>query len=164
MIYCAGDPGLKGIRERLSIPVAGLMESAVAIAKMLGSRFSVLTTLDGGRVATEHLMYPYGAVQNCVSVRTMKLSITGLYDQELMLRAASREVGAAIKQDGAEVIVLGCGMMCGLKEKLMQRYGVPLIEPGLLALKLCEDMISLGLVHSRRAYPAPQDEARILPK
>lgn len=164
VIYCAGDPGLKGIRERLSIPVVGLMETSVAMAKMLSSRFSVLTTLDGGRAATEHLMYHYGAVEKCVSVRTLKLSVTDLYDQEQMLQAAIREAEAAVKADGAEAIILGCGMMCGLKEQLTERYGIPLIEPGPLALKLCEDMITLRLTHSQLSYPEPQEEQRTFPK
>jgi allantoin racemase len=33
---------------------------------------------------------------------------------------------------------------------------VPILNPGLVAFKLCETLLDLGLTHSKKAYPAPQ--------
>jgi hypothetical protein len=33
---------------------------------------------------------------------------------------------------------------------------VPILNPGLVAFKLCEALLDLGLTHSKKAYPAPK--------
>src|SRR5260370_20284492 len=35
------------------------------------------------------------------------------------------------------------------------RLEVPILNPGLVAFKLCETLLDLGLTHSKKAYPAP---------
>ena len=74
------------------------------------------------------------------------------------LEAAAR---AAIEEDGADVIVLGSTTMHQSHAYLAARLGVPVINPGLLAYKVCEMLLELGLTHSKRAFPSParlQDE------
>jgi allantoin racemase len=43
LIACFSDPGLDAARERVTIPVVGLMQSSVHAAAMLG-RFTILTS------------------------------------------------------------------------------------------------------------------------
>ena len=39
---------------------------------------------------------------------------------------------------------------------LKNRLEVPILNPGVVAFKLCETLLDLGLTHSKKAYPAPQ--------
>ena len=163
VVFCANDPGVRAAREKVIIPVVGLMETAVHLAYILGRRFSILTTKEGGKTAAEDLLRLYDCTARCASIRIIDVAVTELQDQGLMFLAAIREAEQAVLKDGADTIILGCGMMIGLKEKLENLFGVRVIEPGPAALKLCEDLIDLKLAHSKRAYPTPLDFPRVLP-
>jgi allantoin racemase len=39
---------------------------------------------------------------------------------------------------------------------LKDRLEVPILNLGVAAFKLCETLLDLGLIHSNKAYPAPQ--------
>ena len=55
VIDCMGDPGLKGARECVSIPVVGPCETAMHYASMLGHKFTVLTVLERTKPLIENL-------------------------------------------------------------------------------------------------------------
>lgn len=72
--------------------------------------------------------------------------------------AAYRAVkGAALRalDKGADSLVFGCGAMMDIAQRLSEELGVPVIEPGPIALKYCEALIDLGLRHSKVAFSAP---------
>ena len=75
------------------------------------------------------------------------------------LEAAARR---AIDHHGADVIILGSTTMHQSAEFLSNALEVPVLNPGLVALKQCELLVQLGLTHSKRAYQSPEafsDEA-----
>jgi allantoin racemase len=69
------------------------------------------------------------------------------------LEAAAR---LAIEEDGADVIVLGSTTMHQSHAWLAERLPVPVLNPGVVAYKLCELFLDLGLCHSKKAYPSPE--------
>ena len=76
------------------------------------------------------------------------------------------EARAAIEQDGADVIVLGSTTMHQSHQYLASQLPVPVINPGVVAYKMCELFLELGLSHSKHAYPSPervQDDALFPP-
>ena len=48
ILGCAGDPGLRPLRELPNIPVIGPAESAFHTACMMGDQFGVITILEAG--------------------------------------------------------------------------------------------------------------------
>ncbi len=54
------------------------------------------------------------------------------------------------------MIVLGSSTMRGASAGAAAS-GLPVIDPGSVALKLAETSVSMGLSHSKVAYPAPKD-------
>jgi allantoin racemase len=75
------------------------------------------------------------------------------------LEAAARR---AIDHHGADVIILGSTTMHQSAEFLSNALEVPVLNPGLIALKQCEMLVQLGLSHSKVAYQSPEalsDEA-----
>jgi len=163
LIQCAGDPAVRAIREKLSIPTVGLMEAAVHLAYILGRRFSIITTLEAGVAATEDLLRLYDCTTRCVSIRVLGLTVQELMDKEKTFDATLREADISVKQDRADVLIMGCALMTGLQDVIMERLGVPVIEPHIAALKATEDLIAMRLSHSRLAYRAPQNNNRTLP-
>ena len=62
----------------------------------------------------------------------------------------------AVKEDGAEVIVLGCAGMTGYADDVEQQLGVVVLDPTTVTLKVCEALIDVGLRHCKRGlYAAP---------
>ncbi len=61
----------------------------------------------------------------------------------------SAEIAAAIREDHAEAIVLGCAGMAGLADDLAREHGLPVLDGVAAAVKLCESLVTLGLKTSK---------------
>ncbi len=96
-----------------------------------------------------------GLTEKVASVRSADIPVLEMGDRERLRDAILRASEAAIEADRADVLVLGCGSMFGVREEIERRYKVPVVEPGLAALKLLESLLALGLSHSKRAFRPP---------
>jgi allantoin racemase len=76
--------------------------------------------------------------------------------EEIVFAKLEAEGLAAIERDGADVIILGSTTMHQSHAYLAQKLPVPVLNPGLVALKLCEMLLDLGLSHSGHAYQSPE--------
>lgn len=175
-IDTVSDVGVSALRSRLSIPVIGPGQAGYAVASMLGRKFSILTRWERWTWLHDASLDAYGLRSNCVSVRAPQLpaevveALPGKHAGEaaaLMeghpdyFPAFADEALAAIREDGADVLVLASMTMQEAHGYLTPRVPVPVIDPGPLALKMLELWISLGLTHSKTAWPSPaevQDE------
>jgi len=76
-----------------------------------------------------------------------------------MLDAAVRESIAAIEEDGADVIMLGCSaafwMQPLLQKKLMEiGWDVPVLEGARCAIEVAKTLVDLGVDASGLAFPS----------
>lgn len=145
IIACFDDTGLDAARALANIPVIGLCEAAVATAGFIAQRFSIVTTMERSRLPIEHLVYRYGAAGRC-KVRAADIPVLSLEDptSDAMPRLRS-EISKALREDGAEAIILGCAGMADLVDALRQEFQVPVIDGVAAAVKQAEALISLGL-------------------
>lgn len=67
------------------------------------------------------------------------------------------EAKKAVKEDGVNTIVFGCGSMLRVEGKISKRLEVPVIVPGVAALKICEDLIDMNLSQSKRYFKSLSD-------
>jgi allantoin racemase len=81
-------------------------------------------------------------------------------DPDATFHALAEEGRKAIELDGAEVLILGCTGMTGMAEKVSKELGVFVVDPLPTAIKFAETLVSLGLSHSKIAYPTPPEKAR----
>ena len=154
------DSGLAALRSRLTIPVLGPGLVQQHVAAILGKRFSILTMWKRWVPMYEKQLAEYGTRHYCASIR----SIDVRPDQEQLLAGKEEVVfGAleeqgrkAIEEDGADVILIGSTTMHQSVEHLRRTLGVPVINPGPLAIKLAELLVQLGLSHSKVAYMPPE--------
>jgi allantoin racemase len=64
---------------------------------------------------------------------------------------------AAVHDDKAEVIILGCGGMAGLDQRIQQECGVPVVDGISAAVSLAESLVAMHLSTSKvRTYAAPR--------
>ena len=99
-----------------------------------------------------------GLSSHCASVRSSGLGVLELEGEEsTVVDAIVRQAELALKEDGAEVIVLGCGGMAGLDKAIEERTGAPVVDGVAAAVKLAESLVGLGLKTSKvRTYAPPR--------
>lgn len=156
IIACFDDTGLDAARCLTEKPVIGIGEAAFHMAAMLSNRFSVVTTLGRSVPALEHNLTRYGLAARCARVRASEIPVLELEDpQSEACARIGAEVAAAITEDRAEAIVLGCAGMTDLAEGLGRAHGLPVLDGVVCAVALTEGMVRLGLATSRLGGYAP---------
>ncbi len=161
---CMGDIALNAAREIVRIPVIGPCQATMAIASMLGDRFSIITILENVVPLFWRKAREYGFIQNLASVRSVEVPVLELdTKRELVKKRLAEESMNAVKEDGAEVIILGCTGMVGMARDVQEIVGVPVIDPVPVSIKLAKLMAELRLIHSSKAYPKPPTKLRKFP-
>jgi allantoin racemase len=156
VIACFDDTGLDAARALAGIPVIGICEAALSATAFIAQRFSVVTTMERSRLPVEHLVHRYGMGSRC-KVRAADVPVLSLEDPNSNARDRLRsEISAALKDDRAEAIVLGCAGMADLTAALRQEFGVPVVDGVAAAVKQAESLVAQGLSTAKRgAYATP---------
>jgi len=158
ILGCFGDPGLDGLREISDMLVVGPAGASIGLATTLGHRFSIVTVTASIVPALRRLAWEAGAIDALASVRYIETSVLAVNQDPAVALGRMIEQGrAAVEQDGADVLILGCMSMgfLDVAEEMTRQLGVPVVNPSKAALKITEATVSLGLTHSRRAYHKP---------
>ncbi len=156
VIACFDDTGLDAARCLTDRPVIGIGEAAYHMASMISNKFSVVTTLARSVPALEHNLRRYGLDARCARVRSSEVAVLDLEKPGSDARERiSAEIGRAVADDHAEAIVLGCAGMTDLAAALSEEHGVPVLDGVTCAVSLCEAMVRLRLLTSRKGGYAP---------
>lgn len=158
IIGCFGDPGIDPSREIVSIPVIGPGATALHLAAQLGTRFSVISPLAEKRGRALAHMRELGLSGSYASTRGIGMAVLDLArDRSTALERITEAGRLAVEQDGADILVLGCMSMAFLDvtSVLQERIGVPVVNPVIASLKTAEMVVTMGLSHSKTAYPMP---------
>lgn len=161
-INCFGDPGVRAARECVNIPVFGGFEPVMYLALGMADRIGIVTVLPNvlpmirGEIAKTHLD------QRVACVRSVDIPVLDLSNHEKLCNALFEESVKAIREDGAQAIVLGCTAMVNVTETVQARlheagYQIPVLEAAQSAVMLLELTVKMGLRHSRITYmPVPE--------
>lgn len=158
IIGCFGDPGLEAARELVTMPVVGPCESAMLLAAGLGHKFSVLTIFESLIAGQELLAVKAGVRDKLASVRPTEIPVLDLMKDPARTKARLTAVArACVKEDRADALLFGCMTMSFLDmgAEIEAEVGVPVVNAGRAALKHAEMLVSMGLAHSKKAYPTP---------
>lgn len=153
IIYCFGEPGLHAVKEKLSIPVVGIREASISMARILGDRIGIISTLKNA--APRHRRILKNEVHKIVTVDMPVLDFTNSKALEERIEAKVKELAA----DGCDVIVLGCGSMLNIDfDRIQKKYGLPIIIPLNASISICEYLSRNNLRQSKLAYPYPPEK------
>jgi allantoin racemase len=167
VIDCMGDPGLKGARECVSIPVIGPCETAMHYASMLGHKFTVLTVLDRTKPLIENLSKIYGVSSKCTPAVSVDIPVLDLEsDLNYTLTKMTEKSIETIKNHNTDVIIFGCTGMLGCAEALYSNlksngFDVPVIDPIPLAVNTAYVCAKLKLAQSKKCYPQPPEKGMV---
>ena len=154
IVACHCDPNLDAIKEITSKLVLGIGEASMKIASMLGHNFSVVTDTIHSVPNKEALARKYHLQDALASARAPDRDTEGLSFDEKIFRAAE----AAVREDHAEVLVLGCAGMTGLDKRLQQQLGVPVLDGVVCALIIARGLLRYGVSTSKARRYNPEYE------
>lgn len=156
VVYCFSDLSVDALRENLQIPIVGPGEVAIAAAQMLSNRFTVVTTTEKNVPRTIRRLEKNPIVRlKMAGVREIGIPVSDLREKpEVTMRCLKEVCRHAVEEDGADVVILGCLGMAEYGGELEKEFGIKVIDPAFLAVAWAEVSVRLGLIPSRRAYPA----------
>ncbi len=160
IIYCFGNPGLEAVRERVLIPVLGLGEAGHLFACLLGDRYGILSTLPGAVPRHRRKAAVLETAGRLAGIRALELDVLSFVNRRRVLARAVQVGRRLVEEDGADVVVLGCGSLLGMADELSARLGVPVVDPSIAAVKLTEACVLMRTSHSRQAYASPPPKLR----
>ncbi len=151
---CGVDPS----RELVDIPVIGGFRANALTACMIAQRFSIVTILERIVAFQRQHVRRFDLGNDCVSVRPTDLPVTELSDVDTVVTQVFEQSQRAIKEDGAEAIILGCTGFIGIADKvygLLKEAGLPapVLDPNRVAISFLDLLVRNGLAQSRMSYP-----------
>lgn len=149
IIACHSDIAIDLLRELTAKPVIGIGEASMLYSLPLGHKFSILSLKRKKIPQKEDLVKKYGLENRCASIRSTGLGVvaTEKDKREKLLK----EGMAAVIEDGAEVLILGCAGMAGLDKEIEQAVKVPVIDGVPCALMIIESFVRYGVKTSKIA-------------
>lgn len=161
VLDCAADPGLRGIREKLNIPVVGAGEASYLTAMLLCSRFSIIAAIRHSVLLIDENVRKYGLKERVASIRSADVPVLSLRNHDIAVKAICETGKRAISEDGAQSIVLGCTGMQELRDRIEQNLGIPVVEPVTSGVQMAAALVRMKLKTSKEAYPYPTEKAFI---
>ena len=173
-----GDPGYMEAREigrQYRIPITTSAHSQMHIAGLLGNKFSIVDIAETHNMQMYNLVVQYRMTEKCASIRNVNYPLPSpnfpndkpiqLEQQRAlqsgnsgMLEAAVQESIAALEDDGADTIMLGCSAAFWMQPHLQKRlqeigWDVPVLEGARSAIEVAKLLVDLGHDASGLAFP-----------
>ncbi|MDC0196418.1 hypothetical protein OAJ93_02295, partial [Gammaproteobacteria bacterium] len=181
-----GEPGFLESREigrEYGVVVTANAFSQMYLAVMLGDSFSIIDIEGVHNVYYRDLVRTHQLQDRCRSIRTIGYSLprpgdtdpdtltkqceaVAKGDHNIVVERAIDQAEAAIVEDGAEVITLGCSMTFFLKphiEKGLKERGwdIPVLEGYTSSIELAKLMVNLGVNASGITYMGARPETSL---
>jgi Asp/Glu/hydantoin racemase len=150
--------GVEAAREAIDIPIIGGFPTSAFTALGLCQRFSIVTILQSTLAMQREHIAEYGLAQGFASIRAIDSPVAQLANTDIVVVKAFEAALAAIREDGAESILLGCtgfvgvaGRVAVLLEEALGAY-VPVIDPNQAGFSFLVSLVRMGLRPSRLCY------------
>ena len=149
VLACFGDPGLAALKEVSKVPVIGMAEASILQASAVGRRFSIVTGGERWKPMLEEFVAGQGMSTRLASVRTVAPTGADIArDPKAALALLAKGCAACVREDGADVVILGGAGLAGLAGKLKSAVDVPLLDGLACAISMAE-----SLARQRSASP-----------
>ena len=129
VLACFGDPGLAALKEISPVPVVGMADASILQACALGGRFSIVTGGERWQSMLEEFVAGMGLASRLASVRTVAPTGADIArNPKAAMALLARGCQACVKEDRADVVILGGAGLAGLAAKLASKVEVPLLD------------------------------------
>jgi Asp/Glu/hydantoin racemase len=153
VIDCTTDPGMSELEQSLKIPIAGSLKSSIKLALSLGKFYSILALDNSWAGMIGQRIDKYNLGKYMTSIETVG---THVYNPDRKRDMNETEFQSFFEQllrsgrqalnSGAETIILGSTTVIRGWKELEDLLKIPVIAPGIAALKDAQKMISSTVV------------------
>lgn len=149
------DTALSAAKSLAPIPVVGALESAVAYARTLCRRFSIIAIIAEEISVDYRLSREYGFGEMLASVEPIDVPVMRLQANREHTLGRMTEAADRAMSKGAQALVLGCTAMSWATPTLTKLLPIPIIDTNLVGLYMLDTLAELGLAPSRVEYQTP---------
>ena len=171
-INTVGDYGIDEMKSATGMVVVGAGEATMAMCCNTGRRFSIVTVWPPKlNFIQEERLNSCGMQNRCASIRNVQedreiggveqaaATTESLKDRNESLKQRIVEaIRAAVSEDGADTIMLGCTCMAPVGPEVAAQVDVPVFESMRTGYKTAEALLTLGVRHSDIAFPKPNPD------
>lgn len=157
VIACYGDPGIEAAKELVDIPVVGITEASYAYARLLSTKFLVVVSAATAVPRQIRYIKSLGIPDFQYDVRPIGLTVLGVMSDRMSAKdLIANNCEIALKDTNSELIVMGCSGFSGLRADLEEQLKVPIIDPVVAGVHMCDSLIRMGLAQSKvSTYKTP---------
>lgn len=167
VLACFGDPGLAALKEIASVPVVGMADASILQACAMGNRFSIVTGGERWKSMLEEFVAGHGLASRLASVRTVAPTGADIArNPKAALALLAEGCTACVREDGADVVILGGAGLAGLAARLKSMVDAPLLDGVACAIATAESLARQNLAKAKSgslALPAPVDSVGLSP-
>ena len=165
VLACFGDPGLAALKEVSPVPVVGMADASILQACALGARFSIVTGGERWKSMLEEFVASHGLSARLASVRTVAPTGADIArNPKAALAVLAKGCTACVREDDADVVILGGAGLAGLAAKLAAKVEVPLLDGVACAISMAESLALQKPAKATRgtlARPAPVESVNL---
>ena len=150
--------GVEAAREVIDLPIIGGFPAAAFAALMLSQRFSIITILQSTLAMQRGHPQTYGIQDTFASIRAIDCPVAQLDNVDVVVVRTFEAALKAIKEDGAQSILLGCTGFVDVASRvstlLSEALGVyvPVIDPNQAGFSFLVSLVRMQVRPSRLTY------------
>lgn len=150
--------GVEAAREVIDIPIIGGFPATAFAALMLSQRFSIITILQSTLAMQRGHPQTYGIQDTFASIRAIDCPVAQLDNVDVVVVRTFEAALKAIKEDGAQSILLGCTGFVDVASRvstlLSEALGVyvPVIDPNQAGFSFLVSLVRMKVRPSRLTY------------
>ena len=141
VLACFGDPGLAALKEIAKVPVVGMADASILQACAMGNRFSIVTGGERWKSMLEEFVASHGLASRLASIRTVAPTGADIArNPKAAMALLAKGCSACVREDGADVVILGGAGLAGLAAKLKTMVDAPLLDGVACAISMAEGL------------------------
>lgn len=156
LVDCIFDPSVEDIQSQTGLPTFGPLRTTLPLLALVARRFAIIAALECHCEPLADIVQRYGYGAALASVRSLGESYPATVDEYV---ASMQAQLAAVRQAGAEAVVMGSTTMAVRDEIRAAADGMSLFLTGMVTLGVMESMWRDGLL-TTRAFPASHPRTR----
>lgn len=164
VLACFGDPGLYLLKESCSVPVVGIAEASMSLAMLLGARFGILAGMRRAVELMDSIVKTYGLDARYAGTVSLEMRVLDFAkDRSATLNVLER-ASSKLRENGAEVLLLGCAGLTTFVEDLQAKVEMPVIDPVEAGCRMLQTLCTARLNTSHiglYSKAAPQNMQRL---
>lgn len=145
VIACYSDPGIDAAREISPVPVFGMQESGFLTAMARGDRIGVIAISQASILRHRRYLRRMGVLDRMVAERPLNMSVADTASGSGTFARLQAVSEVLLREDAADVIVLGCAGLSAHRARLETAIGRPVIDPTQAAVAMALGAVLLQL-------------------